>query len=120
MREVIWSSSTRVLFLLVRELWIHAKTYTFQVTSFVIGKKIVITEKLIAKLIRHDGSGKKCLQMVERNFDLIEISKVIFTFGVHSNKIKDLLPHLRIWAKILLGCIHHRKPTNSTYYINGD
>lgn len=58
--------------------------------------------------------------MVEKRYDLIEISKVIFTFGVHSNKMKDLLPHLRIWARILLGCVHHKKPTNSADYINGD
>lgn len=26
--------------------------------------------------------------------------------------MKDLLPYMRIWAKILMGCVHHRKPTN--------
>lgn len=109
-----------VFFPLVREFWAHAKTSVFQVTSFDIGKKFVIIGKLITKLIRHDGSGPRCNQMVEIKFDLIEISKVISTFGVHSNNIKDLLPHLRIWARILLGCVHHKKPTNSAYYINGD
>lgn len=45
---------------------------------------------------------------------------MIFTYGIHSNKIKDLQPHLRIWARILLRCVHHRKSTNSSDYINGD
>lgn len=85
-----------------------------------MGNKIVITEKLIEKLIRHDGSRVRCNQMVEKRYDLIEISKVILTSRVHSNKMMDLLPHLRIWAKILLGCVHHRKPTNFADYINGD
>lgn len=109
-----------VLFHLVREFWSHVKTSVFQVTSFFMGNKIVITKKLIAKLIGHDGFGIRCNQMVERKYDLIEISKVIFTSGVHSNKIKDILPHIRIWAKILLGCVHHRRSTNSSDYINGD
>lgn len=109
-----------VLFHLVREFWTHAKISIFQLTSFILGKKIVITKKLISKLIRHDGSGKRCYQVVERKFDLIEISKVIFTSGIHSNNIKDLQPNLRIWAKFLLGCTHHGKPTNFADYINGD
>lgn len=109
-----------VFFHLVIEFWAHAKTLVFQVISSVLGKKIVITKKLIAKLIGHDGSGKRCYYMVERKYDFIEISKVIFTSGFHSNKIKDLQPNLRIWAKILLGCIHHIKPTNYVDYINDD
>lgn len=71
---------------------------------------MVITERLIAKLIGYDGYRKRCYQMVGRKFDLIEISKLIFTSKIHSNKIKNLQSNSRIWAKILLGCIHHRKP----------
>lgn len=68
-----------------------------------MGKKIVTTEKLIAKLIGYDGSGTRYNQMVEKKYDMIEVSKVIFTSGVYSNKIKDLLPHLRIYTRILWG-----------------
>lgn len=82
------------------------------------GKKIFITEKLITKLIRHDGYGIMCEQMVERESNLTEISKVIFISGKHSIKIKEIHPHLRIWAKTFLGCVHDRKETNSSYYIN--
>lgn len=52
--------------------------------------------------------------------NLIDISKVIFTFGVHSKNIKDLLPYIRIWSRTLLGYVHHRKPMNYADYINGD
>lgn len=45
-----------VFFNLVREFWILTKSSLFQVTYFVFGKKIVILEKLIVKLIGHDGS----------------------------------------------------------------
>lgn len=109
-----------VLFQLVREFWTHAKTSVFQVTSFVLGKSIVIIEKLIAKLIGHDGSGTRCHLMVAKRYYIIDISKVIFTFIVHSNKIKDLIPYMRIQVRILLGRVHHRKTTNSVEYINGD
>lgn len=67
-----------VFFNMVREFWIHAKSSSFKVTSFVFGKKIVISEKLIAKLIGHDGSEIRWEQMVEKESNLIEMSKVIF------------------------------------------
>lgn len=69
-----------VFYNLVREFWIHAKSSLFQVTSFVFGKKIVILEKLIAKLIGHNGYGIKCDSMVENESNLVDISKVIFVF----------------------------------------
>lgn len=47
-----------------------------------------------------------------------EICEEVFMSGVHSNKIKDLNPHYKIWAKLFLGCIFHRKITNSPDYIN--
>lgn len=44
----------------------------------------------------------------------------IFTSGFHSNKIKYLKPPYKIWARIFLGCIFHRKPSNSPDYINNE
>lgn len=67
------------------------------------GKKIVISEKLIAKLIGQDGSRIRCDQMVETESNLTEMSKVIFDNGKHSSKIRNLLSHLKFWARILLG-----------------
>lgn len=84
-----------VYFNMVKYFWIHAKSYSFQVISFVFGKKIVIYEKLIAKLIEHDRSKIICEQMVEKDSNITEISKVILSSGKHSSKIKDFLPHLK-------------------------
>lgn len=84
------------------------------------GNKIFIFEKLIAKLIGHDRFGIKCEQMVEKESNLTEISEVIFVSGKHSRKMKDIHPKLKVWARILLGFVHHRKSTNSSDYITGD
>lgn len=48
------------------------------------------------------------------------MSKVIFSYRKNSSKIKDLLPRLKVWARIILGCIHLRPSTNSSDYVNGD
>ncbi|XP_058726436.1 uncharacterized protein LOC131597781 [Vicia villosa] len=103
---------------LVKELWIHVTASNNQVTFYVIGMKIVITEYPIGKLLGHDGNGIKCADMADKKSDLAIISKEIITSGQPSNKFKDLKSNLRIWARILLGCIHHRKATSSSDYIN--
>ena len=59
-----------------------------------MGKKIVITENLIATLIGHDGARVKFIDMVEKGYDLNKVSQEIFTFGQPSNKIKDLNDYL--------------------------
>ena len=105
---------------LVKEFWIHTTTSNHQVTLYVIGKKIVIFEDLIAWLIGHDGGAIRCSDMAEKCPDLTTISKEIFTSGKPSNKIKDLKYYFRIWSKIILGCISHRKPISSPDYINID
>ncbi|CAI8614511.1 unnamed protein product [Vicia faba] len=106
--------------MLVKEFWIHAKASTHLVTSFVMGKKIVITEDHIARLIGYSGGGVRCVDMAERCDDVGVIAARIFTHGVPSSKIKDLKDHYRVWAKIILGCFNHRKPTSSPDYINVD
>lgn len=57
---------------------------------------------------------------MENESNLTEMSKMIFATGKHSSKIKNLLPYFKVWARILLGCIHPRPSTNSCDYINGD
>ena len=58
--------------------------------------------------------------MAERCSDTALIAREIFTLGLPSSKIRELKDHYRIWAKIILGCINHRKPTSSPDYINID
>lgn len=38
----------------------------------------------------------------------------------NSHNAKDLHEYMRVWFKILLGCIHRRPPTNSADFINTD
>ena len=52
--------------ILVKEFWIHASASTHQVTSYIMGKKIVITEDHIARLIGYNGGGIRCIDMAER------------------------------------------------------
>ena len=105
---------------LVKEFWIHAKVSKHLVISSVMGKKIVISEDLIARLIGQSGGGVRCVDMAERCADTGVVANRIFTLGMPSSKIKDLKDHCRVWAKIILGCFNHRKPTSSPDYINVD
>ena len=88
--------------ILVKEFWIHASSSNHQVTSYVMGKKIVITEDLISRLIGYNGGGVRCINMAERCSDVASIAREIFTLGLPSSKIRDLKDHHKIWAKIIL------------------
>ncbi|KAI5446604.1 hypothetical protein KIW84_014441 [Lathyrus oleraceus] len=44
---------------LVKQFWVHATAEKETITSYVMNRKIVITEKSIADLISHDGKGKR-------------------------------------------------------------
>lgn len=83
-----------------------------------MGKKLMITEKLISQLIGYEHKEFVTLSAGRR--DLKAIYAEVFISGVHSNKIKDLKPEYKIWAKIFLGCIFHRKVSNSFDYINNE
>ena len=47
---------------LMKYFWIHAKSSTFQVVSFVKGKKVIINEQIIAKVLNLDGKGIRCYE----------------------------------------------------------
>ncbi|CAI8593750.1 unnamed protein product [Vicia faba] len=85
-----------------------------------MGKKIVITEDHIARLIGYNGGGIRCIDMADRCANSALVVREIFTHGVPNSKIRDLKDQHRIWAKIILGCFNHRKPTSSPDYINID
>lgn len=63
---------------LVRQFWIFASTTNLQVTSYVLGHKVTIFEKFVAKLLSHDGSGKHYFEMLDKKSKMAEISRVIF------------------------------------------
>lgn len=103
---------------LVKEFWIHAQAYPIVIISSVMGKKLMITEKLISHLIGYGHTEVVATPASRR--DMQAIYSEVFTAGVHSNKIRDLKPAYKIWARIFLGCIFHRKPSNSPDYINNE
>ena len=86
--------------ILVKEFWIHALSSNHQVTSYVMGKKIVITEDLIARLIGYSGGGVRCINMAERCADAALIAREIFTLGLPSSKIRDLKDHTKYGLRL--------------------
>jgi len=78
----------------------------------------MITEKIIKQLIGYEHDEVPYVPAARR--EMKEICAEIFVSGVHSNKIKDLKPQYKVWAKIFFGCIFHRKVTNSPYYISNE
>lgn len=108
---------------LVKKFWVHATAEKETITSYVMNRKIVITEKSIADLISHDGKGKRVHSAKINARREAIIALVIFkeetNFGDDKwPSVKDLTRNLRVWFKIILGCIHHKPNTNSSDYIN--
>lgn len=58
--------------------------------------------------------------MIANKGTIAEITKVIFKNGEPSSNVKDLHDELRIWFKIILGCIHPLNSSNSQDYVNID
>lgn len=88
-----------------------------------MNKKIVVTDKSIADLISHDGCGKRVYNFKIDARKYAMVASEIFKEGTNLNEYKgpsakDLNDNLRVWFKIILGCIHHRPSTNSSDYIN--
>ncbi|XP_058782158.1 uncharacterized protein LOC131656459 [Vicia villosa] len=104
---------------LVKEFWFHAMLLPKAIISFVCGQEISITENLIRRLIGLEGCEGASGAIIGRT-DWDVVYAEIFKSGKGSTRIKDLKNPYRIWAKILLGCIYHRKATVSPNYINQD
>lgn len=103
---------------LVKEFWIHASVYPKVVVSSVMGTKFMVTEQLLRKLFGYEHEDVDYLPPSRR--DMEEVHAEVFVSGEHSNKIKDLKPHYKIWVNIFIGCIFHKKNTNSPDYINNE
>lgn len=103
---------------LVKEFWIHASWHPKVVVSSVMGTKFMVTEELLRKLFGYKHEDTNYLPSARRDLD--EVHAEVFISGEHSNKIKDLKPHYKLWIKILIGCVFHRKNTNSPDYINNE
>ncbi|XP_050889238.1 uncharacterized protein LOC127094448 [Lathyrus oleraceus] len=112
-----------VYLVLVKQLWIHATATKDTITSFVMNKKIAVMEKFIANLISHNGCGKRVCNVKTDAMREAMVASIIFKEATKINEgkgqsAKDLNDNLRVWFKIILGCIHHKPNTNSFDYIN--
>lgn len=101
----------------------HTKAEKETITSYVMNRKIVITEKSIVDLISHNGKGKRIHNTKINAKREASIAPVIFKARTNLEvdkgpSAKDLTNNLRVWFKIIMGCIHHRPNTNSFDYVN--
>lgn len=108
---------------LVKQSLVHANAEKETITSYVMNRKIIITEKSIAELILHNRKGKIIHSVKTNKKREAIIAFVIFKVGINldNDKIpsaKDLINHPIVWFKIIMGCIHHRSSTNSSDYVN--
>lgn len=115
--------TSSIYLVLVKQFWVHATVEKETIPSYVMNRKIVITEKSIVDLISHDGKGKRIHSAKITTKREATISLVIFKDETNFEDDKgpsanDLTRNLRVWFKIILGCIHHRPSTNSPDYIN--
>lgn len=106
---------------LVKKFWVHATIEKETITSYVMNMKIVIIEKPIVDLISHNGKGKRIHNGKINAKREAATAFIIFKDGTNLDKgpsAKDLTNKLRVWFKIILGCIYHRPRTNSSDYVN--
>lgn len=109
--------------ILGKQFWKHPTAEKEIITSYVMNRKIVITEKSIVDLISHNGKRKRIHSAKINAKRETTIAHVILKAGTNIEdakgpSAKDLTNNLRIWFKIILGCIHHRPNTNSSNYVN--
>lgn len=107
---------------LVKQFWLHATAEKETITSYVMNRKIVITEKSFANLILHNGRGKRIHSAKINAKREAKITSIIFKAGTNLDddkgpSAKDLINHQRVWFKIILGYIHHTPYTNSSNYV---
>ena len=109
----------------MKELWRFADCDDDYIISLVLGIKIVVTEKSIAALLNMEKAGGRRIYNINPRAKYMsqEIIPTIFSQnpeGRTSSKNQELHKNLRVWLKIILGCIHHRPSSSSSDYVNTD
>ena len=110
---------------LIKDFWRQADCDSHYVVSHVLGQRIIITEKSIAQLLSLPHLGGKRIYGKDNKSSFVRstINREIFSnFAPDKTeyKSKSLIPQLRIWHKIILGCINPRPSTSSSDYINAN
>ena len=65
----------------VKEFWVHASTSTNVITSFVFGRRIIITEKTICDLISQDKEGLRIYGVQSNKQREAKVMEAIFKKG---------------------------------------
>src|ERR1044072_7079024 len=109
---------------IVKEFWKHATCDDNYIVSHVLGKKVVITEKLIARLLELNHREGKVIAGKEKDMS-DEERNVLNSYLYKGYKkdefvypLKSLRPPLRAWFRIIISCITPRPSGNSADYIN--
>ncbi|XP_058782227.1 uncharacterized protein LOC131656544 [Vicia villosa] len=102
---------------LVKEFWVHATLMPKANLSIVHGERISITENLLRKLFGLE-TVEGVSGAVPGRTEWEVIYEEIYKDGKESTEIKEMKPSYRILAKILLGCVYHRKATVSSNYVS--
>ncbi|KAI5399197.1 hypothetical protein KIW84_064542 [Lathyrus oleraceus] len=109
---------------LVKEFERFSDSGDHYIVSYILGVKIVTTEKSIAALLNMEKTGGRRIYNINPRAKYLshEINPTIFQQNAESkhSKNKELHKNLRVWLKIILGTIHHRPASNSSDYINTD
>ncbi|XP_058760167.1 uncharacterized protein LOC131633470 [Vicia villosa] len=104
---------------LVKEFWTHATATSTAIVSFVLGHEVVVAKKMIRKLYGLDGLNGVTRALAGRT-DWERVDLELFSSGTASPYTTDLKPPYRVWAKIILGSLYHRRPSSSATYVNQD
>lgn len=123
-RKTFFERLTSYVYLVfVKQFWVHATVKKETITSYVMNRKIIITGKSIVDLISSNGKGKSIHSAKINAKREAVIVHVIFKAGTNLEDdkgptAKDFTNKLRVWLKIIMGCIHHRPSTKSSDYVN--
>lgn len=109
---------------LVKEFWRFTDYDDHYIVSHVLGIKMVITEKSIDTLLNMEKVGGRRIYNINprANYMSQEVISTIFSQNPEGriSKNQELHKNLRVWLKIILGCIHHRPLSSSSDYVNID
>lgn len=77
---------------LVKDFWVHAYVSSGgMIFSKVVRKSICIIEEDISKLIKHDGTGDRCLNMTTNYVKMVENVVANFKDGVDVHHLKSFI-----------------------------
>src|SRR4051812_19525139 len=103
---------------LVKEFWVHAVVAPKSILSFVHGKFVVVTEDILRMMF--DLRNAEGAFEIDQRADWQDVLSTLYTNANKTKSVKDMRHLYKIWTKILLGCIYHRKSTHVADFVNNE